>query len=107
MIHSNPRPTALSLLDSGCCSIEDLWRRYRNRGGNADVLELDAYIHGVPLLHGLEVEILEATLNELPPAGLMTGRPKAPGPRIIRHIAIAIARFSGTKNGLRKSRFHR
>jgi len=65
MSRSDPRPTALSLIESGALSVEDLWFQYRARGGNAGVLELDAYIHDVPLLNGLEVEVLRVTLDEL------------------------------------------
>lgn len=61
----DPRPTALHLLEAGELSIEDLWLEYRSRGGNAGVLELDAFIHDIPLLNGLEVEVLRVTLKEL------------------------------------------
>lgn len=61
----DPRPAALHLLETGELSIEDLWLQYKSRGGSADVLELDAFIHDVPLLHGLEVEVLRVTLKEL------------------------------------------
>lgn len=67
MRNSNPRPIALSLIEVGELSVEDLWRRYRERGGNADVLELDAFIHDIPLLSGREVGILGLTLDELLP----------------------------------------
>lgn len=67
MNYADPRPTALSLVDAGDLPVEDLWERYRARGGKAGVLELDAFIHDIPLLNGLEVEILRLTLNELLP----------------------------------------
>ena len=61
----DPRPVALHLIETGELSIEDLWLQYISRGGSADVLELDAFVHDVPLLHGLEVEVLRVTLEEL------------------------------------------
>lgn len=73
MIHSDPRPAAFSAIESGCVSLDGLWLQYMARGGNADVLELDAYIHDVPLLHGLEVEILSTTLKEILPAAPASG----------------------------------
>jgi hypothetical protein len=66
MSRYDPRPAARSLIESGDFCIEDLWLQYRARGGNAGVLELDAFIHDIPLLNGLEVEVLRMTLNELP-----------------------------------------
>lgn len=61
----DPRPAALHLLETGQLSIEDLWLQYISRGGRADVLELDAFVHDIPLLQGLEVEVLRVTLEEL------------------------------------------
>lgn len=61
----DPRPAALHLLETGELSIEDLWLQYKSRGGNAGVLELDAFVHDIPLLQGLEVEVLRVTLEEL------------------------------------------
>lgn len=63
--NADPRPTAVSLIDSGHVSIEELARRYQALGGRADVLELDAFIHDVPLLAGLDVEILRLALTQL------------------------------------------
>jgi hypothetical protein len=65
MTRYDPRPAALRLLETGEFSIEDLWLQYISRGGSADVLELDAFVHDIPLLHGLEVEILRVTLEEM------------------------------------------
>lgn len=75
---SDPRPTALHLLETGQLSIEGLWLKYAARGGSADILELDAFIHDIPLLHGLEVEVLRVTLKELS----KRHRPRATNPRI-------------------------
>lgn len=65
MLHFHPSSAALSLIEVGGFSVEDLWLQYYARGGSAGVLELDAFIHDIPLLHGLEVEILQVTLDEL------------------------------------------
>jgi hypothetical protein len=67
MSMSDPRLEARCLIESRALSLEDLWLQYRARGGNAGVLELDACIHDIPLLNGLEVEVLRMTLNELRP----------------------------------------
>lgn len=61
----DPRPAALHLLETGEFSLDDLWLQYISRGGSADVLELDGFIHDIPLLQGLEVEVLIVTLEEL------------------------------------------
>lgn len=67
MNRSDPRRAARSLIESGVLCIEDLWVEYQARGGSADVLELDAFIHDIPLMTGLEVEVLRLTLSELRP----------------------------------------
>jgi hypothetical protein len=66
MSNFDPRPAARSLIESGDVSVDGLWLEYWARGGNADVLELDAFIHEILLLQGIEVEVLQVTLNELP-----------------------------------------
>lgn len=67
MLSYNPRPAALSLIETGELSVEELWIQYRARGGNAGELELDAFIHDIPLMHGMEIEILQVTVDELLP----------------------------------------
>jgi hypothetical protein len=95
MNYSNPRPTALTLIESGHLSVEDLWHQYRAMGGKADALELDAYIHDIPLLHGLEVEILRVTLTQLLPVRSKAGNSKRGGRRFTYPIAIALERVLG------------
>ena len=65
MFTSDPRPGALALVESGDVALEDLWHQYQARGGKAGILELDAFIHDIRLLHGLEIEILSLTLEEM------------------------------------------
>lgn len=84
MIHSDPRPAPVAAIGSGYVSLGGLWLKYMARGGKADVLELDAYIRGVPLLH---VEIVYTTLKEIPPAIPTTGG-SAPR-RSVKRAAIA------------------
>ena len=95
MIYSDPRPVALTLIESGHLSVEDLWHQYRARGGKADALELDAYIHDIPLLHGLEVEILTLTLTQLLPTRSQAGNSKRRGRKFIYPIATALERVRG------------
>lgn len=61
-----PRLLARSLIESGSFSILGIWIQYWALGGSADTVELEAFIHGIPLLKGVEVDVLAAALEELP-----------------------------------------
>lgn len=61
----DPRLAARALIESGGPTIPQIWLKYWALGGTADVMELDAFIHGIPLLKGLEVELLTLALKEL------------------------------------------
>ena len=62
---SNPQLEAKSVIESGDVSLFWLWLQYRSLGGSADEIELEAFIAGIPLLQGFEVDILAATLQDL------------------------------------------
>ena len=61
----DPHLAARSLIESGGTTIMQIWLHYVAVGGTADVVELDAFIHGIPLLKGLEVQLLAVALKEL------------------------------------------
>ncbi|MDQ0769325.1 hypothetical protein QF031_002074 [Pseudarthrobacter defluvii] len=56
---------ACSLLEAGDVSLLHLWLLYWGQGGNADLTELDAFIHGVPLLDDMDAAILGWALEAL------------------------------------------
>ncbi|WP_416417218.1 hypothetical protein [Paenarthrobacter aromaticivorans] len=41
------RRVALAVLDTTSTTVNDLWVSFWSMGGNADVLDLDAYVHGL------------------------------------------------------------
>ncbi|MDQ0923812.1 hypothetical protein QF038_002320 [Pseudarthrobacter sp. W1I19] len=59
------RAAVRSLIDAGRLSVMELWLQYWALGGNAGILELDAFIHNVPLLGGVEVQVLADALKDL------------------------------------------
>lgn len=95
MIYSDPRPAALTLIGSGDFSVEDLWRQYRSNGGKAGALELEAFIHDIPLLHGVEVEILGETLHQFLSTGPKSGISKRGSGRFTRPLSSALKRILG------------
>ena len=97
MIYSDPRPAALTLIESGDLSVEYLWHQYRARGGTADALELDAFIHDVPLLLGEQVEILEVTLKQLLPTEPKAATSKKGSQGFIGPISTTLKRVLGLK----------
>lgn len=56
---------AYDLVENGEVSLLHLWLLYWGEGGNAGEVELEAYIHGIPLLDGFEEEILGWALEPL------------------------------------------
>lgn len=97
MIYSDPRRAALTLIESGGLSVEDLWHQYRIRGGKADAWELDAFIHDVPIMNGMEVEILRVCLNQLLPNVSKAGSSERGGKRLVFPIPVALRRVLGLR----------
>jgi hypothetical protein len=62
---SNPQLEAKSMVEAGDVSLFWLWLQYWSLGGSADEIELEAFIAGIPLLQGFEVDVLAATLQDL------------------------------------------
>lgn len=62
---AEPGLKARALVDSGDVSLLELWTMYWGQGGGAGPLELDAFIHGVPLLDDFDVSILGWALEPL------------------------------------------
>ena len=60
--------------------MEDLCGRFRAQGGQADALELDAFIHYIPHLNGREFEMLVLILSEHLPVGSKARDPRKDGP---------------------------
>lgn len=56
---------ARSLIDAGRLTVMELWLQYWALGGNADILEVDAFVRDVPMLKGVEVEVLAEAINDL------------------------------------------
>ncbi len=66
MSSGNPQQQAKALLASGDLCLLELWFLYWGQGGNAGPLELDAFIHGIPLLAQNDTAILGWALEMLP-----------------------------------------
>lgn len=62
---NDPRQRARVLLDRDSITLEKLWIRYWAEGGNADPLELDAYIREALKPHPFELALLAWALEEL------------------------------------------
>ena len=60
-----PRQEARGLLESGELSLLHLWVLYWGEGGRAGEVELEAFIHGIPLLDGTEEQILGWAIEPL------------------------------------------
>lgn len=56
---------ARTLIEAGRLSVMELWLQYWALGGNAGILELDAFIHNVPMLRDVEVQVLAEALDDL------------------------------------------
>ena len=61
----DPRITARYLIRNRTIDLEDLWLRYWAQGGNAPVLELDAYVFEIQERHPFELRILSWALEDL------------------------------------------
>jgi hypothetical protein len=67
----DPRRAARNLVDRDGQALWKLWLRYWGNGGNAQLMEFDAYIHEAYECADIDLEILAFTLEEL-------GRPQRP-----------------------------
>ena len=65
MTAENPRQEARSLIDAEAVSLFDLWVKYYAEGGRGDEMELDAFIHGLPLLDDFEEVVLGWAVEDL------------------------------------------
>lgn len=65
MNRSDPLQEARKLLKTGEVCLLHLWILYWGQGGTASEMELDAFIHGIPLLDSHEAEILGWALEPL------------------------------------------
>lgn len=56
---------ARAIIDAGHFTVMELWLQYWALGGNADILEVDAFVRDIPMLKGVEVDVLTEALNDL------------------------------------------
>lgn len=59
------RRVALAVLETTGTTIIDLWVSFWSMGGCADVLELDAYIHGIAPVSATDKLALEAAVEDI------------------------------------------
>ncbi|KUM36435.1 MULTISPECIES: hypothetical protein [unclassified Arthrobacter] len=62
---SDPRQTARNLLEQDGFTLEQLWIKYWAEGGNANALELDAYVHEALRPHPFELTLLTWAVEDL------------------------------------------
>jgi hypothetical protein len=60
-----PRLAARNLVDQDGFALWELWVRYWGNGGDAQLMEFDAYIHGAYECAAVDLEIPALTLEEL------------------------------------------
>lgn len=65
MSNGNLQQQARHLLESGAVSLSHLWILYWSQGGSAEEVELDAFIHGIPLFGDTEARILGWAMEPL------------------------------------------
>ncbi|MFJ6347180.1 hypothetical protein ACIQH9_20290 [Pseudarthrobacter oxydans] len=61
----DPQLSARNLISQDEQALWDLWLRYWANGGNAQLIEFDAYIHGAYECSATDLEILAFSLEEL------------------------------------------
>lgn len=66
---ADPALEARILVDSGALSLFELWLHFWGEGGQVGEMELDAFIHGIPMLQDFDVTILGWALEPLLPPG--------------------------------------
>jgi hypothetical protein len=64
---NDPRQRARDLLEQDSITLERLWVKYWAEGGNADRLELDAYVHEALKPHPSELALLAWAMEDLNP----------------------------------------
>lgn len=55
---------ARALLEQGVLSLGELWLYYWRNGGDAEEIELDAFINGIEVLTALDLEVLACALDD-------------------------------------------
>ena len=75
------RRVALAVLDTTSTTVNDLWVSFWSMGGNADVLDLDAYVHGLAPFSASDKLALEAAVEEIS----APNRSGNPGPKRAPH----------------------
>jgi hypothetical protein len=60
----DPRLAARNMIAQDGFVLWELWLRYWGNGGNAQLMEFDAYIHGAYECAAVDLEILALTLEE-------------------------------------------
>lgn len=63
-INMDPKHLATVLLERGVLSIDKLWLYYWRNGGDADEMELDAFINGIEVLTPLDLDLLACALDD-------------------------------------------
>lgn len=64
-VMQDPRLAARSLIAQDRFALWQLWLRYWGNGGNAQLMEFDAYIHGTYERSTIDLGMLALTLEEL------------------------------------------
>ncbi|MBT2588415.1 hypothetical protein [Arthrobacter sp. ISL-95] len=65
---NDPRQRARDLLEhDSSITLERLWIKYWAEGGNADPLELDAYVHEALKPHPFELDLIAWAMEDLCP----------------------------------------
>ncbi|MDR6989261.1 hypothetical protein J2Y66_003776 [Paenarthrobacter nitroguajacolicus] len=62
---NDPRQRARDLLEQDSITLDRLWIKYWAEGGNADLLELDAYVHEALKPHPSELTLLAWAMEGL------------------------------------------
>lgn len=62
---NDPRQRARDLLEQDSITLDRLWIKYWAEGGNADLLELDAYVHEALKPHPSELILLTWAMDGL------------------------------------------
>lgn len=61
----DPRLTAQNLIELDGTYLQDLWVSYWGNGGNAQLMEFDAYLHGLIQQDEYDLRILEWAIEEV------------------------------------------
>lgn len=61
----DPRIVARTLAQTDPDWVNDLWQKYWGHGGSADMIEFDAYLHGLTERDPFELKILAWAIEDL------------------------------------------